>query len=81
MEQWAKIIQERGTEAGQRIQAFAKYTRTPEGTLVKAERMVQQYVEDLKKSDPKLFEAMQDLTDKLNQILNERDSEHPAGHG
>ena len=77
VEQWAKIIQERGTEAGQRIQAFVKYTRTPEGTLVKAERMVQQYVEDLQKSDPKLFEAMQDLTDKLNQILNERTASIP----
>lgn len=77
VEEWAKLIQERGTEAGQRIQAFAKYTRTPEGTVVKAERMVQQYVEELKKSDPKLFAAMQDLTDKLNRILTEQTASIP----
>lgn len=35
---WAQRIRERGTEAGQAVQAFAKYTRTPEGALVEATR-------------------------------------------
>ena len=35
---WAQRIRERGTEAGQMVQAFAKYTRTPEGALVEATR-------------------------------------------
>ena len=33
---WRKLIQEKGTNAGQMIQAFAKYTRTPEGILMDA---------------------------------------------
>ena len=33
---WAQRIRERGTDAGQMVQAFAKYTRTPEGALVEA---------------------------------------------
>jgi chromosome segregation ATPase len=33
---WAKIIQERGTQGGQFLQAFNKYTRTPEAVLAKA---------------------------------------------
>lgn len=35
-QKWRKLIQEKGTKAGQMIQAFAKYTRTPEGLLVDA---------------------------------------------
>lgn len=34
--QWAQRIRARGTQAGQMVQAFAKYTRTPEGVLVRA---------------------------------------------
>ena len=34
--EWARLIQEQGTGAGQFIHAFAKYTRTPEGVLVRA---------------------------------------------
>ena len=33
---WAQRIRQRGTDAGQMVQAFAKYTRTPEGALVEA---------------------------------------------
>lgn len=34
--EWAHLIQEQGTGAGQFIHAFAKYTRSPEGVLVRA---------------------------------------------
>ena len=34
--EWAKLIQSKGTRAGQMIQAFAKYTRTPQGALIDA---------------------------------------------
>ncbi|SBW02420.1 hypothetical protein KL86CLO1_11643 [uncultured Eubacteriales bacterium] len=34
--EWAKLVQEKGTQAGQMIQAFAKYSRTPQGILVDA---------------------------------------------
>lgn len=33
---WRKLIQEKATNGGQMIQAFAKYTRTPEGILMDA---------------------------------------------
>lgn len=33
---WAQIIRRKGTQAGQFIQAFAKYTRSAEGVLVRA---------------------------------------------
>ena len=33
---WAKLIQERGTAGGQFIQAFAKWSRTPDGIIAKA---------------------------------------------
>ena len=38
---WRKLIQEKGTNAGQMIQAFAKYTRTPEGILMAAAEMLE----------------------------------------
>lgn len=34
--EWARLIQTRGTSGGQFIQAFAKYSRTPQGILVDA---------------------------------------------
>lgn len=33
---WAHIVREQGTAAGQFVQAFAKYSRTPEGVLLNA---------------------------------------------
>ena len=33
---WTKLIQDRGTTGGQFVQAFAKYSRTPEGIMVRA---------------------------------------------
>lgn len=43
--EWAKLIQEKGTNAGQMIQAFAKYSRTPEGILTTATRNLQKLVD------------------------------------
>lgn len=63
----ARIIQERATSAGQFIQAFAKYSRTPEGVLVEA-------LNDLDKAKLKpakkqeLMEAMQDLAQTLEAM-------------
>lgn len=33
---WAQLVRSKGTQAGQLVQAFAKYTRTPEGVLIRA---------------------------------------------
>ena len=39
--EWAKLIQSKGTKAGQMIQAFAKYSRTPQGVMVDAVRALE----------------------------------------
>lgn len=40
-QKWRKLIQEKGTRAGQLVQAFAKYSRTPEGILVDAGKILE----------------------------------------
>ena len=75
---WMKMIQERGTEAGQRIQAFAKYSRTPEGTLVKAERYVQNAFEKWARENPNLAKAMDEAAGYLQQIADQYARELPA---
>ncbi|MEG1931774.1 MAG: hypothetical protein RR075_01545 [Pygmaiobacter sp.] len=37
MARWAKSMQQKSTDIGQALQAHAKYTRTPEGTVLKAQ--------------------------------------------
>jgi hypothetical protein len=76
--EWVKRIQEKGTEAGQRVQAFAKYSRTPEGAAVKAQKTVADEWMKLQKSDPNLVKAMDDLADKLTNIAREYEHELPA---
>jgi hypothetical protein len=72
---WTRIIKEKGTEAGQRIQAFAKYSRTPEHALVQAQRVVDS-VEDAIKAPmkngkypagakPKLWKKIEDETSRV----------------
>jgi len=72
---WTRIIKEKGTEAGQRIQAFAKYSRTPEHALVQAQRVVDS-VEDAIKAPmkngkypagakPKLWKEIEDETSRV----------------
>lgn len=65
MLKWAKMVQEKGTEAGQMIQAFAKYSRTPEGTIVKAEKVIADYGDKLRAKNPKLFNAIDEFAEQL----------------
>lgn len=64
---WAKLIQEHGTAGGQFLQAFAKYTRTPEGILVKAaDTMARAKVsEDVKNQ---VLGAMENFAETLDTI-------------
>lgn len=62
---WAKMIQRRGTEAGQRIQAFAKYTATPEGMLVKAGRVLEEATKYWQERHPKQTELVKRLANEL----------------
>lgn len=64
---WAKIIQEKGTEAGQRIQAFAKYTRTPEGFIVKGERAIDNALNEWAEKHPREVELIKQLADHLTE--------------
>ena len=63
----ARIIQEKATTAGQFIQAFAKYTRSPEGVLVDA-------MNDLKRANlspekqAEILDAMRDLAETLHSM-------------
>lgn len=50
---WAKLIKEKGTEGGQLVQSFAKYSRTPEGVIVQGQREIDAAVKLLKKTNPK----------------------------
>lgn len=76
--EWVKQIQEKGTEAGQRVQAFAKYSRTPEGAAVKAQKVVADEFKKLQNADPNLVKAMDDLADKLAKIASEYEHDLPA---
>ncbi|MCI2106902.1 MAG: hypothetical protein LKK00_09350 [Intestinimonas sp.] len=64
VDKWAKSIREHGTRAGQMTQAFAKYSRTPEGTVVDAE----QQLSDTKLSDTQKNKVMSDVQSQLNAM-------------
>lgn len=66
--EWAKMVQEKGTEAGQMIQAFAKYSRTPEGTIIKAEGAIADYAKKLREANPKLFNAIDEFAEELERV-------------
>ena len=40
LREWSKTIRPSFTEAGQQIQALNKYTRTPEGAIMKAQQLI-----------------------------------------
>ena len=59
---WMKLIQEKGTSAGQTVQSFAKYTHTPTGTVAKAEQLIREANKDS-------FVVMAEFQRKLDDIL------------
>ena len=63
---WRKLIQEKGTNAGQMIQAFAKYTRTPEGILMDAAKVL-----DGIEMDESRRNAIEMDESRRNAILND----------
>lgn len=68
---WAKLIQEKGTQSGQMIQAFAKYTRTPEGAVIKAEKTINSVLKDIEKKNPNLLKKVEsDIEDILIKYQN-----------
>ena len=59
VEKWAKLIKEKGTQGGQFIQSFAKYTRTPEGAMVQGQREVDAAVKLWETKNPKALPKLQ----------------------
>lgn len=60
-----------GTEAGQTVQAWAKYTRTPEGTVVAGENIVGKAQEAWAKRYPRKAKAMRDTAEKIGDIAKQ----------
>lgn len=65
--EWAHLIQEQGTGAGQFIHAFAKYTRSPEGVLVRAAEILDRAGVDAVTRDD-LLDRIADFTKTLGAI-------------
>lgn len=57
---WVKMVKEKGTEGGQFIQSFAKYTRTPEGAMVQGQREIDAALKLWEKTNPKRIKKLQE---------------------
>ena len=56
---WAKHIKDQGTQGGQLIQSFAKYSRTPSGIIVQGQREIDAALKFYKKTNPKSVPKLQ----------------------
>lgn len=65
--EWVHLIQEQGTGAGQFIHAFAKYTRSPEGVLVRAAEILDKAGVDAVTRDD-LLDRIADFTKTLGAV-------------
>ena len=79
--EWAEMVQQKGTQGGQLIQSFSKYSRTPEGAVIKAKQTVAKVERDLKKSNPKKVEKtereIKEVADVIKKVKKE--SVQPLG--
>ena len=69
--EWSHLIQSKGTRSGQFIQAFAKYTRTPTGVLIKATDSIQTAQENGRISAEegnRLIGEMEEFADLLENL-------------
>ena len=74
--QWAKQISAKGTEMGQGIQAFAKYSRhTARGKVVEATKAVERSIADLEAGNPKKL----DMANEYANIVSKAISDAGAG--
>lgn len=66
-------LRKAGTGAGQQIQAFAKWTRTPEGAVTSAQGFAEEMVENGLKGNPKMANEIKDVTNEISSFLDEMD--------
>ena len=62
---WMRKVVEQGSEKGKGLQAYAKYSRTAEGSLVKAQNLVDKQIEQWAKKNTLDAMASKDLADNL----------------
>lgn len=64
-------VQKTGTESGQNIQAFAKWTRTPEGVMKATQDVVaNKNKAKLGKNGSKKYDAVMDAADKVSDVFS-----------
>ena len=64
---WSKLIQQKGTESGQHIQSFAKYSRTPEGRIIQAQRAIKRSEEAAGKN---VVDRIEQNVEKTLKVIN-----------
>jgi len=78
--QWSKLIQEKGTQGGQLIQAFAKYSRTPEGAVIKGQQTVDAAIRQIAKKNPKLLELTEQEVKDILEALKKKQAPTVKGY-
>jgi hypothetical protein len=68
---WARMVVDKAHKIGQGLQAFAKYSRTATGTVVKTQKVASDVTEKYFKKNPNLKNSMGKLGTALSQIGNE----------
>lgn len=66
-------LKKAGTEYGREIQAFAKWTRTPEGAVISAQGFAEEAVENALKKNPKMASEIKDVSKEIESFLDEMD--------
>lgn len=70
--QWAKQISAKGTEMGQGIQAFAKYSRhTVHGKVVEATKAVERSIADLEAGNPKKLDMANEYANTVSKAISD----------
>ena len=75
VKEWSKMVQQKGTEGGQLIQAFAKYSRTPEGAVVKGQQVVDAVEREIKKTNPRKVKVVDTETESVVEAIQETEAE------
>lgn len=67
-------LRKAGTEAGRNVQAFAKWTRTPEGAITSAQGFAEDLVDKALKKEPKLHNEIEDVSRQIESWLDDMDT-------
>lgn len=62
---WTRMLVDKAHNAGQALQALAKYTRTPAGTVAKGQEIIRKQTEDFMNDHPNVDKAVDESIDTL----------------